>query len=634
MKKLKNLFVFEDSFFALIMMIFIIYYPNYYFLIFICWLILTYQLKRISLLILMTSALILIRLQLSPHLITFNKAQIVNITPTQTIFRDSIFYASSFGTDYGEIGDKLKLDASLEVHQPSIYQKGLFLKNNLGLLNIKKSEVINKHHSSESFLRSKVSQLDEEIVSLYLYSEGDRLSQESSLYMALISSGIHFSSFLHIIRNIINKILKEKQVKWILFFIHICLILFFGMNFVLIRLLISNLLNLRGHKKSFVEIIILLLIYPFSINTPIFILTYGLKLSSFIVNNIQDNFLVRKSYLAFLQLNLFYRFNFIESLLFNLFRYLSGLMFLIALVSLSFSTSTLLNSLHLGLRFLIRKINVEVLTIVGKPHLLVNCLWFMVLVLWENRELQKIVGVCFIILQTLLYRIDGSVRVIYIDVGQGDATLIKYPYHQGALLIDTGKENQYASVKSQLYKSGIKQLSSVIITHPDEDHNGSLSLINDQFQPKNIITKPTLLKEPLNIMFLLEERVSEDTNDQSLIVLFKVQDTQFLFTGDASEQIEMMLIKKYPLLQADILKLGHHGSKTSSHPRFLQQMNPKLAIISSDPKTYNHPHPSVMKSLYDLRINSLQTSSSSTIEVVVSRYFTLVKTQQKIYFLN
>lgn len=634
MKKLKNLFVFEDSFFALIMMIFIIYYPNYYFLIFICWLILTYQLKRISLLILMTSALILIRLQLSPHLITFNKAQIVNITPTQTIFRDSIFYASSFGTDYGEIGDKLKLDASLEVHQPSIYQKGLFLKNNLGLLNIKKSEVINKHHSSESFLRSKVSQLDEEIVSLYLYSEKDRLSQESSLYMALISSGIHFSSFLHIIRNIINKILKEKQVKWILFFIHICLILFFGMNFVLTRLLISNLLNLRGHKKSFVEIIILLLIYPFSINTPIFILTYGLKLSSFIVNNIQDNFLVRKSYLAFLQLNLFYRFNFIESLLFNLFRYLSGLMFLIALVSLSFSTSTLLNSLHLGLRFLIRKINVEVLTIVGKPHLLVNCLWFMVLVLWENRELQKIVGVCFIILQTLLYRIDGSVRVIYIDVGQGDATLIKYPYHQGALLIDTGKENQYASVKSQLYKSGIKQLSSVIITHPDEDHNGSLSLINDQFQPKNIITKPTLLKEPLNIMFLLEERVSEDTNDQSLIVLFKVQDTQFLFTGDASEQIEMMLIKKYPLLQADILKLGHHGSKTSSHPRFLQQMNPKLAIISSDPKTYNHPHPSVMKSLYDLRINSLQTSSSSTIEVVVSRYFTLVKTQQKIYFLN
>lgn len=634
MKKLKNLFVFEDSFFALIMMIFIIYYPNYYFLIFICWLILTYQLKRISLLILMTSALLLIRLQLSPHLITFNKAQIVNITPTQTIFRDSIFYASSFGTDYGEIGDKLKLDASLEVHQPSIYQKGLFLKNNLGLLNIKKSEVINKHHSSESFLRSKVSQLDEEIVSLYLYSEKDRLSQESSLYMALISSGIHFSSFLHIIRNIINKILKEKQVKWILFFIHICLILFFGMNFVLIRLLISNLLNLRGHKKSFVEIIILLLIYPFSINTPIFILTYGLKLSSFIVNNIQDNFLVRKSYLAFLQLNLFYRFNFIESLLFNLFRYLSGLMFLIALVSLSFSTSTLLNSLHLGLRFLIRKINVEVLTIVGKPHLLVNCLWFMVLVLWENRELQKIVGVCFIILQTLLYRIDGSVRVIYIDVGQGDATLIKYPYHQGALLIDTGKENQYASVKSQLYKSGIKQLSSVIITHPDEDHNGSLSLINDQFQPKNIITKPTLLKEPLNIMFLLEERVSEGTNDQSLIVLFKVQDTQFLFTGDASEQIEMMLIKKYPLLQADILKLGHHGSKTSSHPRFLQQMNPKLAIISSDPKTYNHPHPSVMKSLYDLRINSLQTSSSSTIEVVVSRYFTLVKTQQKIYFLN
>lgn len=634
MKKLKNLFVFEDSFFALIMMIFIIYYPNYYFLIFICWLILTYQLKRISLLILMTTLLLLIRLRLSPHLITFNKAQIVNITPTQTIFRDSIFYASSFGTDYGEIGDKLKLDASLEVHQPSIYQKGLFLKNNLGLLNIKKSEFINKHHSSDSFLRSKVSQLDEDIVSLYLYSEGDRLSQESSLYMALISSGIHFSSFLHIIRNIINKILKEKQVKWILFFIHICLILFFGMNFVLIRLLISNLLNLKGHKKSFVEMIILLLIYPFSINTPIFILTYGLKLSSFIVNNIQDNFLVRKSYLAFLQLNLFYRFNFIESLLFNLFRYLSGLMFLIALVSLSFSTSTLLNSLHLGLRFLIRKINVEVLTIVGKPHLLVNCLWFMVLVLWENRELQKIVGACFIILQTLLYRIDGSVRVIYIDVGQGDATLIKYPYHQGALLIDTGKENQYASVKSQLYKSGIKQLSSVIITHPDEDHNGSLSLINDQFQPKNIITKPTLLKEPLNIMFLLEERVSEDTNDQSLIVLFKVQDTQFLFTGDASEQIEMMLIKKYPLLQADILKLGHHGSKTSSHPRFLQQMNPKLAIISSDPKTYNHPHPSVMRSLYDLRINSLQTSSSSTIEVVVSRYFTLVKTQQKIYFLN
>ncbi len=371
-----------------------------------------------------------------------------------------------------------------------------------------------------------------------------------------------------------------------------------------------------------------------AINSPIFILTYGLKLSSFIVNHIQDDFLLRKSYLAFLQLNLFYRFNLIESLLFNFFRIISGLMFTIALISLPFNSSGLLSSLHLGLSVLIEKITIENLTIVGKPQLLVNCLWLMVLVMWENKQLQRVVSIFFIVVQSLLFRLDGSVRVIYIDVGQGDATVIKYPYHQGALLIDTGKENQFASVKRQLYKSGIKELSSVIITHPDEDHNGSLDLITKQFKPPNIITKSTSISEPLNIMFLLEDRVSEDTNDQSLILVFKVQDIQFLFTGDASEQIEMMLLKKYPLLKADILKLGHHGSKTSSHSRSLKAMNPKPAVMSSDPKTDNHPQPSVMKSLYDLRINSLQTSSSSTIEIIVSHYFTFVKTKQKIYFLN
>lgn len=636
MKNLKNLFVSSDWFFCFLLCSIIVTFRDHDFF----WLIASLSfililLKKTSLTLVLVFILFIIRLIYPFSLPEFQRVQIVKISDSQTIFKDGMFYASSFGTQFGQVGDKLILNATFEVHEPSIYQQGLFLKNNLGNLKIESTRFIENKHSLQSKLFQIVQDKQDETLSLYLFNEGSDFVGDSSLYLALVSMGIHYSASLSICRSILEKVWTQRVVKVVVLAIIGLLISLFGFSFILLRLLVSNLLPLKGSSKTFAEMCIVLLFYPMALSAPIFILTYGIKLARFIHQSIGESIFIKTSYLALLQLDLFYRFNILESLLFQVFRKLSGAMFLLCLVSVGLPTTSLLTDPHQLFIHILSFINLEFLTIVGQPNLFINLVWLGILVLLPASMKKKLLSQFMIYAQVLFFLVDASVRVVYIDVGQGDATLIKYPHHQGAALIDTGKSNQYSKLKAQLYKSGLKEIDTLIITHPDEDHNGSQAEIMKQFKVKQLVTEsPVEIESPINFYFLLENRSASDSNDASLIITFKVMDCQFLFTGDVSRAIEKALLKEYPLLKADILKLGHHGSRTSSDERFLHQMNPKLAIISSDPNSYSHPHPEVMRSLVDLKINSLQTSEVSSIEIIITKYVSFVRTRKHFYFLN
>ena len=187
--------------------------------------------------------------------------------------------------------------------------------------------------------------------------------------------------------------------------------------------------------------------------------------------------------------------------------------------------------------------------------------------------------------------------VHFINVGQGDSTLIM---HRGkSCLIDTGGifnvDVATEALIPYLKKQRIYQLDYLIITHEDYDHNGAKESLIENFPVGQIIENQ--VNFPLNLNGLVLENLNYSNldrgeNDASFVIKFTVEETKFLLMGDASSEVETKLINSGISLDTDILKLGHHGSKTSSSFEFLKASNPSEVIISAG-KNNRYGHPSI-----------------------------------------
>ena len=219
-----------------------------------------------------------------------------------------------------------------------------------------------------------------------------------------------------------------------------------------------------------------------------------------------------------------------------------------------------------------------------------------------------------------------------IDVGQGDSILIEFPHNKENIMIDTGGNYNYDLTKNVLIpflkSKGIKKLSNLIITHGDSDHMGSsINLINS-FKVESFIfnkgpcneLENTLIKvlEERNIkytsnlkeirlgsviFYFLNTKVYDNENDNSSVIYVTFNNKNFLFMGDASVEVEKDLIERYNLENIDVLKVGHHGSKTSSSKEFIDEINPKYSIISVGKNNrYGHPNKEVFNNLDNSKI--------------------------------
>ena len=191
-------------------------------------------------------------------------------------------------------------------------------------------------------------------------------------------------------------------------------------------------------------------------------------------------------------------------------------------------------------------------------------------------------------------------RVTFINVGQGDACLITHRYT--SILIDTGGSiyNDIANdclipyFKSQR----IYDIDLVITTHEDYDHMGALASLQQNFTVKEYINDAK--KFPIDIdgihftnynTFYTDK--SED-NDKSLVIGFRLFNTDFLIMGDAPIDVEKQMIKTYSSVPCDILKVGHHGSNTSTCDEFVKFVSPKEAVLSVGRNRYGHPSQKVI----------------------------------------
>lgn len=237
----------------------------------------------------------------------------------------------------------------------------------------------------------------------------------------------------------------------------------------------------------------------------------------------------------------------------------------------------------------------------------------------------------------------GTLQVHYIDVGQADSILILQGTH--AMLIDAGNNDDYDLVYKYLDKQGIKNLEYVVGTHPHEDHIGGLDYIINNFNigkiflPKNAKSNTKTYTDVLKAIsnkglkaispipdtsFKLGEAACtilapnsgsyDNLNNYSVVVKIEFGDTSFLFEGDAEALSEMEMVNKGYNLKADVLKVGHHGSSSSTCAKFLAKVQPKYAVISvGKDNSYGHPQKGTMDRLKNSKVKVFRTDECGTI---------------------
>ena len=239
---------------------------------------------------------------------------------------------------------------------------------------------------------------------------------------------------------------------------------------------------------------------------------------------------------------------------------------------------------------------------------------------------------------------DSRMEVHFLDMGQSDSTLIVCDGE--AMLIDAGDNDQGTRLQLYLKKQGIKSLNYLVLTHPDADHIGGADVVITKFDIGTVFMSDyekttrtyTDLLDTLkykgyqwitpkvgNTYTLGSAKITiagpiyryEYPNNSSIVLMIEHGNNKFLFTGDAEEEAEQALLYGDVDLNADVLKVGHHGSKTSSIEAFLDEVSPESAVISCGiDNSYGFPHAKTLNNLRARGVDVYRTDNQGTVVAV------------------
>jgi len=239
---------------------------------------------------------------------------------------------------------------------------------------------------------------------------------------------------------------------------------------------------------------------------------------------------------------------------------------------------------------------------------------------------------------------DELLHVYYLDVSQADSIFVKLPDGEN-MLIDAGNKEDGDKIKNKLRSLGVKKINYLVATHPHSDHIGGMEAVVRAFDieniymtnaPSNTETFEKLLlaikqkgktiniakagvdilsKDTLSIKFVAPNSDSyEDLNNYSAIIKLTYKNTSFLFTGDAEKLSEGEISEN---IKCDVLKVGHHGSNSSTSAAFLKKVKPEYAVISCGfSNSYGHPHKEVISRLKAANIKIYRTDLDGTVEAI------------------
>ena len=514
---------------------------------------------------------------------------------------------------------------------------------------------INNIKKSGSYVKTfvlAINEIDKDVRSSYQYNG---ISHLFSI------SGMHITLFATFLLGTMNKISYNRYFNY--FIVNLFLIFFMvlvgftasSVRSVLMFILfsINKLFNLKIKSLDIMlmVLIILLLINPFYLYSVSFLFSYIISTGIVVANrNIKriKKKLAKNLYISFICftfslpicINYFNQVN-VLSFVLNLFfiPLVSNIIFPLSIVCLFVPKIDTILYLFIGImeKCSLFASNISMFVIsFPKISIVLVIIYYVILVVSLYKPKMYSVVILLIILFKNISYFDSDLRVLVFDVGQGDSILVSFPNNGGNVLIDTsGDTMNYESSNNvgnkiipYLKTVGITKIDYLVISHGDFDHMGeAINLVNN-FEVDNVVfncgeynnleKNLIMVLNKKNIKYytcirelriskykmqFLNTREYDNENDNSSVIYFNYGGYKFLFMGDAGTSKEEDILKKYDIGSIDFLKVGHHGSRTSSSKEFINEINPKYSFISVGKyNRYGHPNREVLNNLTSTKI--------------------------------
>ena len=516
------------------------------------------------------------------------------------------------------------------------------LKNNL----LKRIESANKSKGYIlAFLYADKSLIEKDVYTKY---------QKIGVSHLFAVSGMHVSLISIVLLKLLNKIKERKRYIIVSIFLSIYLFLTnftismvrATFQFILFFINKSFKLNIDNSNLVLFLFSILVIINPYNIYNIGFLFSFIISFTlircsklikgKFIIKSLKTSLISFFSSMSVL-INNFFEVNFLGIILNIIYiPFVSYILFPLSLVTVLFPS--LDNILYMFISYF-EKItdffsNIKFLSFpICKMNIFLIIIYYIIFIYILKRKKKLIYKIIIVIISLTFLINNGRIvnnEVSILDVGQGDSFLIRLKNKN--ILIDTGGNINYDISKNILipyFKSvGIKKIDYLVLTHGDYDHMGEAINLLDNFKVEKVIfncgefneLEKELIKvldkkkikyysclKELNIdnnkLYFLQTKEYDNENDNSNVIYTELDGYKFMFMGDAGIEKEKDILEKYNISDIDVLKVGHHGSKTSSSKEFINEINPNYSIISVGKNNrYGHPNKEVLNNLSDSKI--------------------------------
>ena len=563
------------------------------------------------------------------------KGVIVEIDENKYVCRNPIYSVIFYSDDEYKIGDIIRIDGDKSIPKSESYEYGFSYRDYLKskrIYYIYKNPTIKKYTNvpipvalREVILNKLAKKLDTKSLSyvsalIFAKNDIDDTTKEDIKTLGLSHmfaiSGFHISIMFMFLTFALKKIDNEKIRNNIIISFFVFYVFLTGFQISILRsviMIILSILNKRYNRLYTsldilsISIFIVFILNPGYLYQLSFILTYLITFFLLITRKlIKGRY---KSYkmalLAFLSslpiiININNNINLLQLILVPLFSFVIGyimLPYLFILIFIPILKKINIIGIFEGIISKIGDIKIFTFTFESLNIyfiIIYYILFIFLLIMLERKRKNKIIISSFFIYIIFLSCIRLSnfyYQIEFIDVGQGDTILITSPHNRDVVLIDTFGYN-----RSYLKRRGINKIDYLIITHSDNDHMGAIEETLKSFDVETIVSSEyddigydtrkvksgdNILLEDITLKVLGPINKASEINNNSIVIQINIYNHKILLAGDMEYSEEMDLIGKYNnTLKSEVLKLGHHGSSSSTSQDFVDVVKPKYSIVS------------------------------------------------------